>query len=371
MAILGITLMTTNTKNREPVGNQGETMKHSWKVPEFINILVVAILGICAPVTSAQFAGPSIASHGAESQATSPTTHAQYPDIEIMPGDVISITTYGAPELTTSAQTTSGTLFGGNSSVVSGIKVGARGEITLPYLGSITISGQTPSEVAVFLRRELMGRGFLVDPQVSVELVDSPMRVITVIGEVIKPEPVPAFGQLRLLDVISSCGGFTALASHTITVQRPGRDEPITVQLGVDPNKANAGDIPLIAGDTIIVPKVGNIFVVGEVKSEESFPAASNTPITVMRAISMAGGLKYSAALSKARIIRKTDDNKRVEIMLDLKKLMNGKQQDIALNSDDILFIPSNAFKATLSAGGAGVAATLLYGVTYAASNIK
>jgi len=346
-------------------------MKHPWKSPRYINLLAVAITAACAPVVNAQFAGPSIASHVTESRASTSAMHAQHPDIEIMPGDVISITTYGAPELTTSAETTSSTLFGGNSSVVSGIKIGVRGEITLPYLGSITVSGQTPSDLAAYLRRELMNRGFLVDPQVSVELVDSPMRVITVVGEVVKPEPVPAFGQLRLLDAISSCGGFTALASHTITVQRPGQNEPIIVELGVDPNRANTGDIPLIAGDTVIVPKVGNIFVVGEVKTEEAFPASSNMPITVMRAISMAGGLKYSAALSKAKIIRKTEDNQHVEIMLDLKKLMNGKQQDIALASDDILFIPSNAFKASLSAGGAGVAATLLYGVTYAATTIK
>jgi hypothetical protein len=56
---------------------------------------------------------------------------------------------------------------------------------------------------------------------------------------------------------------------------------------------------------------------------------------------------------------------------LDLKKLMYGKQQDVALASDDILFIPSNTFKATLAAGGASVAAALLAQGAYTATVVK
>jgi len=52
--------------------------------------------------------------------------------------------------------------------------------------------------------------------------------------------------------------------------------------------------------------------------------------------------------------------------MLDLKKLMNGKQQDVALLSDDVLFIPANAFKATISAGGVAVMSGFLNSTIYA-----
>jgi protein involved in polysaccharide export with SLBB domain len=85
----------------------------------------------------------------------------------------------------------------------------------------------------------------------------------------------------------------------------------------------------------------------------------------------MAGGLKYSAALSKARIIRTTADNQHVEIRFDLAKLMNGKQQDIALVSDDVLFIPANTFKSMVVSGGAGVAASMLYYSIYASTIVK
>jgi len=73
----------------------------------------------------------------------------------------------------------------------------------------------------------------------------------------------------------------------------------------------------------------------------------------------MAGGVNYGAGLSKARIIRTTADNQQVEIRLDLRKIMFGKQQDVALMSMNILLVPANAFKAGMAAGGAGVAASL------------
>jgi polysaccharide export outer membrane protein len=255
--------------------------------------------------------------------------------------------------------------------MLQGVKVGSNGAIYLPYLGSVKVAGFTPAEAAEFLKSALKQGGFLVDPQISVQLVDSPTRSITVIGEVLKPSPIPAFGQVRLLDAIAACGGFTPLASHSVTVRRVGDPEPISVELGTDARTANASDIPLMPGDTVIVSKVGNVFVLGYVKTPASIPLVNNAPITVLRALAMAGGVNYGAGLSKARIIRTTGDNQQVEIRLDLKKIMFGKQQDVALLSNDILFVPANAFKAGMAAGGAGVVASLLYGVSGTATIFK
>lgn len=325
----------------------------------------VGLMGV-ATAAMAQFAGPAV---GAPSDNGTPATvsalQAQYGDVKIMPGDVISIATYGAPELTTTAMTSVNTPGGTSGGSAMGLKVGAQGEIVLPYLGVVKVAGMTPSEAALYLEKELKEKGILVDPQVTVSLVDSPTRVITVLGEVQKPSPVPAFGQLRLLDVISACGGFTPLASHTITVRRPGDAEPITVILGTDPKMTDEANIPLMAGDTVIVSKVGNVFVVGQVKTPSAIPLSSNAPITVMRAIAMAGGLNYGAALSRVVIIRKTPDDQHVEIQMDLKKVMHGKERDVALASDDVLLVPTNGFKAGMAVGGAGVTTGVISGLIY------
>lgn len=293
-----------------------------------------------AVASLAQYVGPAVTTQTPGAGASASAMKAEYGDAKIMPGDVISIATYGAAELTTS--------MGGPG---AGVKVGAQGEIVLPYLGTVRLAGLTPSEASLFLERELKEKGILVDPQVSVQLTDSPTKIISVLGEVLKPQPVPAFGELHLLDVISACGGFTPLASHTITVRRTGEVNSITVHLGTDPGNTDASNIPLMPGDTVIVPKVGNVYVVGQVKNPEAIPLASNLPITVMRAISMAGGLKYGAALSKVMVVRTDADHQQVQIMLDLKKVQDGKQRDVALATDDILYVPTNGFKAAISTG--------------------
>lgn len=312
----------------------------------------------------AQFAGPAVSSMSTGPSAPASALTVQMQDVKIMPGDVIAIATYGAPELTTTTSTSLESPTGSTGGI-NGIKVGTQGEIVLPYLGVVKVGGLTPPEAAVYLENQLKEKGILVDPQVTVSLVASPTRVITVVGEVQKPSPVPAFGQLRLLDVISACGGFTTLASHDITVRRPGNPQPITVILGSDPKTTDETNIPLMAGDTVIVPKVGNVFVIGQVKTPSAIPLASNTPITVLRAISLSGGVNFGAALSRVVIIRKTPNDQHVEIQMDLKKVMSGKERDVALVSDDVLLVPGNAFKQGMAAGGTGVAVGVASGLVY------
>ena len=323
-------------------------------------ILAASALSLCSPVLG-QYMGAAPTAPPRTASAPESAMHVDYDDIKIAPGDVISIATYGVPELTTTGQTSAGTIINATSGAVQGVKVGATGDIVLPYLGAVKLAGLTVSEAADYLKRALREGGYLTDPQVSVGFVDSPTRTVTVLGEVMKPAPVSAQGQIRLLDAISACGGLTALASHTITVKRKGSADAITVELGADPGAAGSIDIPLLPGDTVIVSKVGSIFVLGQVKTPSAIPLGYNSPITVLRALAMAGGANYGAALSKARIIRTNADNQHVEILLDLKKIMYGKQQDVALRSDDVLFVPSNAFKASMAAGGASVAVSAFY----------
>jgi polysaccharide export outer membrane protein len=334
-------------------------------------LLAACVLSLTGGAALAQYAGQAVTSPPRVASAPPSTMHAGTEEIKIMPDDVIAIATLGAPELTTSVLSPTASIAPGGGGPTAGLKEDAKGQIELPYLGTVKVAGMTESELAAYLDKALTERGILVDPQVSVQLMQSPSRVITVVGEVLRPSPLPFFGQLRLLEAISACGGFTPLASHAITVHRLGVPDPIAIELGADAKTAGTSDIPLLPGDTIIVPRVGNVFVVGQVKNQLALPMASNTPITVMRAIAMAGGLNYGAALSKSRIIRTTADGRHIEIMLDLHKVMYGKQQDIALASDDVLFVPSNTFKATVAAGGLSVAAALAYESAYVTTIAK
>ena len=334
-------------------------------------LLAAVVFAFGAVTAAAQFVGPAVTSPPVPAGVSDPAPAFGSAAVRIEPGDIISISTVGAPELTTTTQTSSGSISTGVGGFVQGVKVGAEGEISLPYIGTVKVAGLSPSEAAKFLANSLEKGGFLVDPEISVQLVDSPTRAITVLGEVLKPSPIPAFGHIRLLDALSACGGLTAFASHTITIRRQGIPDPITIELGTDPKTASAADISLIPGDTVIVSRVGSVYVLGYVKNPEAIPLSGNSPVTVLRALSMAGGVNYGAGLSKVRIIRTTADNQQVEIRLDVKKIMFGQQQDIALVSNDILLVPANAFKAGMASAGAGLISTLIYGGVEAAAVLK
>jgi len=309
----------------------------------------MVMLGVSA--SWGQYAGPALTSPPVAAGAGLASA-VEIDATRIVPGDVISITTLGAPELT---------LSGSAGGILSGVRIGNQGEFEFPYLGSVKLAGMSEEEAAQYLRKALKEGGFLADPQVIVEIVNSPTRVVTMIGELQHPQPVPAFASVRLLDAVSLCGGFTNFASHTLTVQRAGVAEPLTVELGNNPRSSSLSDILLRAGDTVIVPRVGNVYVMGEVKTVGAIPLSSNTPITVMRAIILSGGLKFPAARGRASIIRTTPDNQRIEIRLDLKKVVAGKEPDVALLSDDVLYVPTNRSKAIMAAGGAQIFASLLY----------
>jgi protein involved in polysaccharide export with SLBB domain len=133
--------------------------------------LAAFALSQCAPGL-AQFMGASPASPARAASAPESALQVDYADVKIAPGDVISISTYGVPELTTTSQTSAGTILGAAPGAVQGIKVGPTGNVVLPYLGTVKLAGLTISEAADYLKNALKESGYLTDPQISVGFVD-------------------------------------------------------------------------------------------------------------------------------------------------------------------------------------------------------
>ena len=93
------------------------------------------------------------------------------------------------------------------------------------------------------------------------------------------------------------------------------------------------------------------VYVVGEVKKPGGFPLKNNQSISLLQAIALAEGLTHTAATSQARIVR-TDrrTGKRVEIPINLGKLLANKAPDPGLQPKDILFIPNSSAKSAFTA---------------------
>jgi polysaccharide export outer membrane protein len=114
----------------------------------------------------------------------------------------------------------------------------------------------------------------------------------------------------------------------------------------------------------ITVPKGEIVYVLGAVKKSGGFVLGSKEKVTVLQALAMAEGLDHFASTANAKIVRKTDNaNKPIEIRVDLRRVLQGKDIDLSLTDSDILFVPisgtKQAVSRTLDAGiniGTGIA---------------
>ena len=105
-------------------------------------------------------------------------------------------------------------------------------------------------------------------------------------------------------------------------------------------------NIQILGHDVTTVPRADMVYVIREVGKSGGFPLQEKEGISVLQALSLAGGVSRFAALSSTRILRASaDGGSRIEIPLDLKQLLSGKRDDVQMKPGDILFIPNSLSK--------------------------
>jgi polysaccharide export outer membrane protein len=154
-------------------------------------------------------------------------------------------------------------------------------------------------------------------------------------------------GAVVFFDELSAAGATTQKAGKLVSITR--RDKPgtpILVALSSDPTVSSQSNVDVFPGDTIVVSKAGIVYVVGEVGRPSGFVMENNESLTVLQALALAQGLGKNAALNDAKIIRKTADGRK-EIPVALKNILQSKAgyPDIAMQAEDILFVPVSAGK--------------------------
>jgi polysaccharide export outer membrane protein len=206
------------------------------------------------------------------------------------------------------------------------------------------------------------------DPQVTIQIVESPNQTATVIGEL--HGIVAIIGERRLYDVLAAVGsgggfsststtvvvgggGLPTTASHIITINRPGVAQPITVDMGTDPAKSTEANIPIFPRDTIVVPRVGVVYLLGAFKTQGAIPLTQNSPMTLMKVAALTGGSGFEGKENDLRIIRSVGTGRQV-VRVDLKKIINGQAPDPVLQPEDIVFLPTSSMKAAIKSGGIG-----------------
>jgi len=113
------------------------------------------------------------------------------------------------------------------------VRLAKDGTIIFPLIGSLQVGGKTTDQ-ATGLIRDLLAKDYLVNPQISLSIVEFAKRRFTVLGEVQRPGAydMPEDQSLNLLQAISMAGGYTRLASPgKITVQRQEGEKRLILSL--------------------------------------------------------------------------------------------------------------------------------------------
>jgi polysaccharide export outer membrane protein len=267
------------------------------------------------------------------------------PNYLLGPGDVLTIDVFQVPEL---------------SKVT--VRVENDGTIALPLLGHVKASGLTTEE----FRQELQsqwGQRYLQDPQVTLLVKEFHAQPVSVIGAVEKPGLYPLTTRRTLIEVLSMAGGLSrknVAPGRTVYVTRKagfGALQPMKGMRLIDSNKVEIDlrellysrqaslNIDIKPLDIVSVSRAPIVYVTGDVRKPGGFVLDDRETVTVLQAVALAEGLNGTAAKSRARIIRRSEDGSRTEIKVDLEKVLKGKSQDVELAANDILFVPTSAGK--------------------------
>ena len=287
----------------------------------------------------AQFSGPATSSTSAFNQSLTVTTNPTilYPgerDVVLTVGDLVSIRLFS------------------DSAYSPIVRINNDGTVLLPLIGILHLEGLSITQAEQLIAEKLVADGMYRNPQVTLQITEGPNSVVTVIGEA--HAVVPIVGSRRLLDVLTTAGGLPPTASHVITINRPGVSDPIVIDLGTDPLRSSLANIPLYPGDTIVVSRIGIVYVLGSFHSAAgTIPLNAYTPLTLTEATALSGGIKFEGRFSDLRIIRTVGDHRTVAVY-NIKKVLDGKVPDPILEPNDIIYLPPVPLKELLSSGGLG-----------------
>ncbi len=163
---------------------------------------------------------------------------ANDPDYKIGPQDKLIISVWKEPDVSRE------------------VPVRPDGKISLPLLNDVMAAGLTPMQLANSLADSL--KKFISSPQVTVIVTEINSRRIYVLGEVVKAGTFPLLPKMTVLQVISSCGGFTQFANpKKIYVLRTQDGKQTKIPFNykeVVSGKNPEQNIELQPGDTIVVP---------------------------------------------------------------------------------------------------------------------
>jgi len=360
VSMIGQTKSVPGAYERDPNANTGlahvEPISGKISVGGFLETLVALLIAVVSLRGQASLR-PTLSP--LEQRQVLPALPGQGPDYIISPDDDLEIDVMDLPELSHE------------------YRVSPTGSISIVVLKDpIIAAGLTPRRLTQVIAKELQAAGMVDNPHIAIQVKQSRLHSVAILGAVKKPQIYPLFGTTTLMDALSQAEGLAADAGNIAIVARGETARLALAAKGggkhqtpseatsetttkVDLNRLlEQGDpdsnVTLYPGDRVTVQRAGIIYVVGAVNKSGGFVLTNDREqITVLKAVALAESLKNTAVARKAIIIRKDPHTSGAteQIPVDLKKILANRAPDQTLRADDVLFVPeSGAKKAGLRA---------------------
>ena len=239
-------------------------------------------------------------------------------DYRMGTGDVVRITVYGQPDLTTEA------------------RVSENGNISFPLIGDVKMADITPAQGEAEIAKRLGKGGYIVNPYVTLNVLQYRGQQVSVLGRVNRPGKYAMEKISRVTDALAMAGGVSIDGADTVTLVRThdGKTEYRDIDLialfrpGGESNNVMVQD-----GEILNVARQPMFYIYGEVQRPGTFRLEQN--MSVVQALSIGGGLTQRGTQRGIKILRR--DAKGAEQELDA-RLGDPVQKD------DVIYVKESLF---------------------------
>ena len=239
-------------------------------------------------------------------------------DYRMGTGDVLRITVYGQPDLTTEA------------------RVGESGNISFPLIGDVKMAGVTPAQGETEIAQRLSKGGFINEPFVTLNVVQYRGQQISVLGRVNRPGKLTLEKVSRVTDALALAGGICGDGADTVTLVRTRDGKPeyrdIDVIALFKPGGEASNEL-VQDGDIINVSRQPMFYIYGEVQRPGAFRLEQN--MSVVQALSMGGGVTARGTQRGIKILRR-----------DANGVMQQLDAQLAdpVKKDDVIYVKESLF---------------------------
>lgn len=254
------------------------------------------------------------------SPSASASAAAAKPEAVLGVGDIVKITVYQNPDLT-----------------VDGARISETSQINFPLIGNVVIGGLTASAAEQKIAKLLRDGGFVLRPQVTVQVGQIRSSVISILGQVAKPGryPIETVGA-KVSEMIAVAGGVVPGGADVVTLVGTRNGRPIKLEIDI-PSILQSGkgelDLTVENGDIIYADRAPSAYIYGEVQRPGQFRIERG--MTLMQALATSGGITQRGTQRGIKVHRR-DSQGNVTI------------SDLGLNDpvqrDDVIYIKESLF---------------------------